>query len=69
MLFISVLRDVTDPRQLNARHDLVELLFVAVAAILCGAKSCAEMSQCGESRLDLLRELMRSPCSGGGGIG
>ncbi|MEC9345799.1 MAG: transposase family protein, partial [Pseudomonadota bacterium] len=37
--------DVPDPRASNARHDLPELLFVALAAVLCGAESCADMAE------------------------
>lgn len=47
---LSVFREVRDPRELNARHDLAELLFVALAATLCGAKSCVEIAEFGEAR-------------------
>jgi hypothetical protein len=33
-----------DPRAANARHDLLELLVIALAATLCGADSCADMA-------------------------
>ncbi|MGO4129275.1 transposase family protein, partial [Inquilinus sp. YAF38] len=47
---ITILREVRDPRDPNARHDLAELLFVALAATLCGAKSCVEIAEFGEGR-------------------
>lgn len=58
MLFLTAFQDVSDPRQFNAQHDLTEILFVAVSAILCGAKTCMEIAQFGVSKLDLLREVI-----------
>lgn len=55
---ITILREVRDPRDANARHDLAELLFVALAATLCGAKSCVEIAEFGEGREDELREIL-----------
>jgi len=55
---ITILREVRDPRQANARHDLADLLFVALAATLCGAKTCVEMAEFGEDRLDELRQMV-----------
>src|SRR6267378_1633612 len=41
---ISIFREVRDPRDFNARHDLAAMLFVALAATLCGAKSCVDIA-------------------------
>lgn len=57
--FISIFEDVEDPRAGNARHDLLELLFIALAAVLCGAESCADMADFGEAKEDVLREVLR----------
>lgn len=48
-----------DPRAYNARHDLVEVLFIALAAILCGAEGCADMAQFGLAKEGLLRTILR----------
>jgi hypothetical protein len=48
--FTSVFRRLPDPRAGNARHDLCEVLFIALAAMLCGAESCAEMAEFGQSK-------------------
>jgi predicted transposase YbfD/YdcC len=40
---IGIFREVQDPRDFNARHDLADLLFAALAATLRGAKSCVEI--------------------------
>ena len=55
---LSILREVRDPRDINARHDLAELLFVALAATLCGAKSCVDIAEFVEGREDELREIV-----------
>jgi predicted transposase YbfD/YdcC len=55
---LSIFREVRDPRDVNARHDLGELLFVALAATLCGAKSCVEIAEFVDSREEELREIV-----------
>jgi predicted transposase YbfD/YdcC len=41
---ITIFREIRDPRDFNARHDLSAMLFIALAATLCGAKSCVEIA-------------------------
>ena len=48
-----------DPRAGNARHDLLELVFVALAAVLCGAQDCTDMSLFAQAKLALLRQVVR----------
>jgi predicted transposase YbfD/YdcC len=55
---ITIFREVRDPREPNARHDLADVLFVALAAVLCGAKSCVDMAEFAEDRLSELREIV-----------
>lgn len=43
-VFLAVLRQVRDPRDFNARHDCAAMLFVALMATLCGAKSCVDIA-------------------------
>jgi predicted transposase YbfD/YdcC len=50
---------VPDPRADNARHDLLEVLFIALAATLCGAESCLDMADFGRSKEGLLRSFLR----------
>jgi predicted transposase YbfD/YdcC len=57
-LLLSILREVRDPRDVNARHDLAELLFLALAATLCGAKSCVDIADFAEGREEELREIV-----------
>src|SRR5919198_503403 len=57
--FRRFFRRVQDPRADNARHDLVELLVIALAAVLCGAESCADMADFGQAKEGLLRLFLR----------
>jgi predicted transposase YbfD/YdcC len=51
--------DLPDPRAENARHELVEILFIALAALLCGAEGCADMADFGRAKEGLLRQVLR----------
>jgi predicted transposase YbfD/YdcC len=57
--FRKAFRRLPDPRANNARHDLLEVLFVALAAMLCGAESCSDMVVFGQSKEGLLRLFLR----------
>jgi predicted transposase YbfD/YdcC len=57
--FESIFRDVPDPRADNARHDLVDVLVIALAAVLCGAEGCADMAEFGCAKEGLLRQFLR----------
>jgi predicted transposase YbfD/YdcC len=56
--FKKLFRGLADPRAANARHELWEVLFIALAAVLCGAKSCCEIALFGRSKEAFLREFM-----------
>jgi predicted transposase YbfD/YdcC len=58
---ITIFREVRDPRDPNARHDLADILFVALASVLCGAKTCVDMAEFGEDRLEELRLIVGLP--------
>jgi predicted transposase YbfD/YdcC len=55
---ITILREVRDPRQVNAQHDLGDILFVALACLVCGGKTCVDMADFAKSRLTELREIV-----------
>lgn len=56
--FRVIFEDLPDPRDANAGHDLTEILFIAVAAMLCGAQSCVDMHDFGEAKERLLRRFL-----------
>jgi predicted transposase YbfD/YdcC len=58
MVFVDVFGEVADPRDFTAQHPLPEILFMALAAVLCGATHCTEMVLFAQNRLDLLRQFI-----------
>ena len=48
-----------DPRADNARHELLEVLFIALAATLCGAEGPSDMATFGQSKEGLLRLVLQ----------
>ena len=57
--FRKAFRRLSDPRAANARHDLLEILIIALAAVLCGAENCADMAEFGLAKEGLLRLCLR----------
>jgi predicted transposase YbfD/YdcC len=50
---------VEDPRSGNARrHDLQELLVIALCTVLCGGESCVDMADFAEEKEAFLREFL-----------
>lgn len=56
--FHACFGDLVDPRADNARHGLVEIVFIALLATLCGATSCSDMEEFGLSKEALLRSVL-----------
>src|ERR1043166_5594261 len=57
--FKKVFREVGDPRGGNAGHELWQILFIALAAVLGGAKSCCEIALFGCSKEELFRDILQ----------
>lgn len=55
---ISIFHEVRDPRDFNARHDLAAMLFIALAATLCGAKSCVDIADFAAVNTSELAEII-----------
>jgi predicted transposase YbfD/YdcC len=53
-----VLGRLQDPRASNARHELWEILVIALAATLCGARTSTEFEFFGRGREELLRQFL-----------
>ena len=51
--------EMSDPRADNARHDFLEVVFVALAAVLCGAEDCTDMALFARAKLSLLRQIVK----------
>jgi predicted transposase YbfD/YdcC len=58
MEMIRALFGHLDPRAENARHDFCEMLFISLAAMLCGAKNCSDIWRFGQEREEMLRQVL-----------
>jgi predicted transposase YbfD/YdcC len=57
--FRNCFSGVEDPRSGNARrHDLQELLLIALCTVLCGGESCVDMADFAEEKETFLREFL-----------
>ncbi len=56
--FVACFAEVTDPRQDNARHNLHEILLIALCTMLCGGEDCSEMPLFGQAKEPLLRQFL-----------
>jgi predicted transposase YbfD/YdcC len=57
---IDILGEIPDPRRGNAqRHELLDILTIALVASVCGAESCVDFAEFAEDRVVLLREFLR----------
>ena len=58
--FRACFEDLVDPRTGNAqRHDLLEMLLIALAATLCGGETCVDMAVFGRAKEPFLRRFLR----------
>ena len=48
--FVECFAGVDDPRRANARHNLHELLIIALCTVLCGGEDCSDMALFGQSK-------------------
>jgi predicted transposase YbfD/YdcC len=53
--------DLPDPRAANVRHDLIEVVFIALSAVLCGAEDCTDMADFAHARRDWLETILDLP--------
>jgi len=58
---VSIFREVRDPRDVNSSHPVASMLFIALAATLCGAKNCVEIADFGEANVAMLGEIVDLP--------
>jgi DDE_Tnp_1-associated len=58
--FRACFGDLVDPRTGNARrHDLLEILLIAIASMVCGAESCVDMAVFGRAKAACLGRFLR----------
>lgn len=59
--FSALFSAVPDPRAANVRHSLSSVLFIGLAAVLCGAETCQDMADFGVSKKRLIKDIMPLP--------
>ncbi|MDQ7049107.1 MAG: ISAs1 family transposase [Enterobacterales bacterium] len=57
MTFIDHFTSIEDPRtNINVKHDLLDVLFLTVSAVLSGAEGWKDIKEFGDNKLDWLRQ-------------
>jgi predicted transposase YbfD/YdcC len=56
--FAECFSSLVDPRKNQARHDLTEMLFIALLGTLCGATTCCDLALFGQAKETLLRKIL-----------
>jgi predicted transposase YbfD/YdcC len=51
-------RALRDPRAANVSYPLLEILMIALAAVLCGAKGATDMADFGRRKIEMLRRFL-----------
>jgi len=54
-------KEVKDPRKRREDHLLIEMLIIAICAVICGANSWVEIEQFGKAKEQWLRTFLRLP--------
>ena len=58
-VFNACFSNLDDPRDSNARHDLHEMLVIALCTMLCGGEDCSDMALFGQAKEPFLRQFLR----------
>lgn len=58
---LAILCEVRDPRDINARHPCASLLFIALIATLCGAKTCVDIADFAAAHVEELAQIVDLP--------
>ena len=53
--------DIADPREFNKRHKLIDIITIAVCAVVCGANSWEHIEVFGQSKLDWFKDFLQLP--------
>jgi hypothetical protein len=53
--------NITDPRDLNKRYKLIDIITIAICAVVCGANSWEHMEVFGHSKLQWFNEFLQLP--------
>ena len=48
-----------DPRKYNIRHELLDMVTIAVCAVVCGAETWTQIQEFGRSKIEWLRQFLQ----------
>ena len=52
---------LTDPRCANARHHLLDILVIAICAVLCGAEGWEDIEEYGQAQAEWFKQVLDMP--------
>ena len=53
--------DLEDPRRDNRRHQLIDIVFITICAVICNAESWEDIEQFGDAKEEWLRKYLQLP--------
>ncbi len=53
--------NITDPRKLNKRHQFIDIITIAICAVVCGANCWEHIEVFGQSKLDWFKDFLQLP--------
>jgi len=53
--------DITEPRESNKRHKLIDIITIALCAVICGADSWEDMEEFGHTKKDWFERFLELP--------
>jgi predicted transposase YbfD/YdcC len=53
--------NITDPRDLNKRHKFIDIITIAICAVVCGANSWEHIQVFGQAKLDWFKDFLELP--------
>jgi predicted transposase YbfD/YdcC len=59
---LCAMNAVPDPRHHNIRHKLIDILTIAMFAVICGAEGWVEVARYGRSKHQWLKTFLELPC-------
>ncbi len=54
-------RNLDDPRKYNVRLNLIDIITIAICALICGAQNWLDVEQYGKSKYDWLKQFLQLP--------
>ena len=53
--------DLTEPRESNKRHKLIDVITIALCAVICGADTWEEIEEFGHAKAGVVRDFPGTP--------